>query len=150
MREFIDALDLQFARLYAGWRELTERLKWENPYAASTEVVPSATCADELVRSARIIEQTFGGITANLWDDPWEWSLPETLATREKLTEYFDEVEATRQRGFDLLKTDADLLKQVMAPGGEIRLLYLLLDTLIRSGHHHFRAREILRDSHRQ
>ena len=36
---------------------------------------------EHIVRSAGAVEQTFDGITANLWDDPFEWTLPENLAT---------------------------------------------------------------------
>ena len=66
----------------------------------------------------------------------------ETLTTREKLLNYFAEVEATRQRGFELLKTDEDLLKKIVTPSGETQLLSILLDTLVRAGHHHLSAQE--------
>jgi len=94
-----------------------------------------------LVRSARAVEQTFGGINASLWDDPFEWTLPEFLATPEKMRQYFDEVEGTRQRGFKLIKTDDDLLKEVMTPAGPMKLASLLLDTLVRARHHQLSAR---------
>jgi hypothetical protein len=43
---------------------------------------------EQILRSAAVIEQTFGGLTANLWDDPFEWTLPETLATPESIVAY--------------------------------------------------------------
>ena len=55
------------------------------------------SCGEQVLRSAAIVEQTFGGLTANLWDDPFEWTLPETLSTSAKVIEYLNEVEATRQ-----------------------------------------------------
>jgi hypothetical protein len=90
-----------------------------------------------------VVEQTFGGITANLWDDPFEWTLPENLTTPERLLEYFDEVAATRQRGFELFKDDGDLMKEVMTPSGRMQLASLLLDTLVRARNHQLRAEEI-------
>jgi hypothetical protein len=81
---------------------------------------------------------------ANLWDDPFEWTLPETLATRERILEYLSEVEATRKRGFDLLKSDADLMKKIMSPSGETQLMPLLLETLGRAAQYLGRARATL------
>ncbi|HEX2269316.1 MAG TPA: hypothetical protein VHH35_07275, partial [Pyrinomonadaceae bacterium] len=54
----------------------------------------------QILRSAAVIEQTFGGLTANLWDDPFEWTLPETLSTPELVIEHLSEVDALRQRFF--------------------------------------------------
>jgi len=99
------------------------------------------------VRSGRIVEQTFGGITANLWDDPFEWTLPETLTTPESVLDYLREVEATRRRGFDLLKSHEDLTKEIVAASGPTQLFSLLLDTLLRAGHHLSCAQEALDNS---
>jgi hypothetical protein len=33
------------------------------------------SCGEQVLRSAAIVEQSFGGLTANLWDDPFEWTL---------------------------------------------------------------------------
>ena len=90
------------------------------------------------------MEQTFGGITVSLWDDPFEWTQPETLATSERILEYLDEVEATRKRGFDLFKSDKDLMKKIMSPSGETQLLPLLLDALVRAANYLGRARATL------
>lgn len=90
-----------------------------------------------------MVEQTFGGITANLWDDPFEWTLPENLTTPERILVYLDEVEATRRRGFESLKSDGDLAKELMAPSGITQLGSLLLDTLARARCELLRAIEI-------
>lgn len=96
---------------------------------------------ESILRGAAIVEQTFGGITANLWDDPFEWTLPETLTTRQRIVEYLEEVEATRKRGFEGFSTDAELLKKVAVPSGELQtLLSLLLDTLARAVDYQGRA----------
>ena len=49
-----------------------------------------------LLRSAAAVEQTFGGITTRLWDDPFEWTLPEKLSSTDLLIGYLNEVEQTR------------------------------------------------------
>src|SRR5947209_5511158 len=102
MDRFIASLDEQFALLHRRSCELI----YEIPQALLYRKPPASngssgySCVEEILRSAAVIEQSFGGITANLWDDPFEWTLPETLSAQEKVLEYLDEVEATRQRGF--------------------------------------------------
>lgn len=133
--------DHEFARLQSEWRELIQTVEPQRIYQRTS--ARELSLGEHVVRSAGAVEQTFDGITANLWDDPFEWTLPENLATREKLLEYFDEVEATRQRGFQLLKSDEDLMKEVMTPAGKMHLASLLLDTLVRARHHQLSAQEI-------
>ncbi len=146
MGSLITWFDLQYAQLYSSWRELVQELAPDSIYQKPiSESDSRLSCGEYIVKSARVVEQTFGGITANLWDDPFEWTLPETLTTREKLLNYFAEVEATRRRGFELFKTDEDMLKEIMTPSGETQLLSILLDTLVRAGHHQFSARETLK-----
>src|SRR5574338_246542 len=57
-----------------------------------------------LLRSAASVEQTFGGITTRLWDDPFEWTLPEKLSTGELILNYLRETEETRRKGFAFFK----------------------------------------------
>ena len=87
-----------------------------------------------MLRSAATIEQTFGGITSNLWDDPFEWTLPEYLSTPGKLLAHLKEVEVVRQRAFSSFADDSCLLKRVAMPSQETKLLIeLLLETLVRA-----------------
>src|SRR5438477_4784752 len=132
----IDILDRQFAQLFDGWQDVIQELNSESIYRKLNANSRSLSCGEHIVRSARIVEQTFGGIATNLWDDPFEWTLPETLSTLDKVAGYLDEVEATRKRGFELFQSDEDLLKEIMAPAGYTQLLPLLLDTLARAAHH--------------
>jgi hypothetical protein len=136
MSQFIASLEEQYVLLHRRSRDLIEKiptgLLYEHPAGSRN----TASCGEHVLRSAAVVEQTFGGITANLWDDPAEWTLPETLATPEKVLEYLDEVEATRRRGFALLKGDDDLVKEIMASSGKTLLVSLLLDTLARAAHH--------------
>src|SRR5688572_23017350 len=69
-----------------------------------------------VLRSAAAVEQTFGGISTRLWDDPFEWTLPERFATGDAVAKYLEEVERTRQKTFESLKSDDDLLKKIPAP----------------------------------
>ena len=138
MKESIASLDREFVLIHRGSRELVDRitpkLLYQKVRAAPSG--PARSFGEEILRSAAAVEQAFGGITANLWDDPFEWTLPETLTTREKVCEYLDDVEATRKRGFELLRSDDDLEKEIMAPAGATKLARLLLDTLERAGHY--------------
>ena len=86
-----------------------------------------------ILRSAAAVEQTFGGLTVRLWDDPFEWTLPEELSTIEKIFEYFDEVKKTRNNGFALLVSDDDLFKEISAPQKMTSIADLLLDSIIRA-----------------
>src|SRR5437870_1739139 len=139
MDKSIAALDRQFAQLHQESLDLiraTSAAKlYYRPPGASNSPQPYS-CGEQILRSAAAVEQTFGGITTNLWDDPFEWTLPETLPTPIKVAGYLDEVEVTRKHGFQLFKSDSDLLKEIIAPAGYTQLLPLLLDTLTRAAHH--------------
>ena len=151
MDKFIEGLDLQFTRLHSDSHKLIDAISPELLYhqpPGKSNSLPLHSCGEHILRSAAIVEQTFGGLTTNLWDDPFEWTLPESLPTPARVMGYLDEVEVTRKRGFELFQSDADLLKEIMAPSGYTQLLPLMLDTLARAAHHQGRARatfEILR-----
>ena len=139
MDRLIADLDRQFSQLHQESRELIhaippERLYYRPPNASNSS--PAQTFGEQILRSAAVVEQTFGGITTNLWDDPFEWTLPETLSTSQKLLAYLDEVENARRRGFALFQSDQDLLKTIMTPAGSTQVMSLLLDTLVRARHH--------------
>src|SRR5688500_11776485 len=69
------------------------------------------SCGEYILRSAAAVEQTFSGITTRLWDDPFEWTLPEKLATTALVVEYLEEVDETRHAAFKFFTSDADLMK---------------------------------------
>jgi len=139
-KRFVRSLDEHFERLHARSHELIEVLTAEQLYRQPRQAAsafPTRSCGEYLLRSAAAVEQSFGGITANLWDDPFEWTLPESLATPALVAEYLNEVEATRRRGFTLLTADGDLLKEIALPSGEMQTLgALLLETLVRAAHY--------------
>ena len=140
MKDLIAWFDREFARLEHAWRELIQATDDQRLYQIDNQ--QNLSVGEQVVKSARIVEQTFGGITANLWDDPFEWTLPETLTTSNKLLAYLGEVENARRRGFELFQSDEDLLKTIMTPAGPTQLMSLLLDTLVRAGHHRLNAEE--------
>jgi hypothetical protein len=87
---------------------------------------------ESVLRSAAAIERTFGGITANLWDDPFEWTLPEQLSTNAKILEHLAEVETLRLKAFSSFIDDSCLVKHVATPAVETQpLIDLLLETLV-------------------
>ena len=138
MNDLISWFDREFARLEHAWRELIQATDDDRLYQIDNQ--QNLSVGEQVVKSARIVEQTFGGITANLWDDPFEWTLPETLSTSQKLLAYLGEVENARRRGFALFQSDQDLLKTIMTPAGSTQVMSLLLDTLVRARHHQLNA----------
>ncbi len=143
MKDLIVWFDREFARLERAWRELIQATSDKVLYQKDDQ--RDLSVGEQVLQSARIVEQTFGGITASLWDDPFEWTLPETLSTAPKLLAYLGEVEDARRRGFELFQSDEDLLKTIMTPAGPTQVMSLLLDTLVRAGHHHLNAEELFK-----
>ena len=135
----VSALDSAFANLLDGLKALVRSVDADLLYRRSAS--PSASIGEQVLRSAAAVEQTFGGLTANLWDDPFEWTLPETLSTSESIVEYLSEVDATRQRVFESIDGDGALGKFVAVPSGEPKtLIELLLETLVRASEYRGRA----------
>jgi hypothetical protein len=127
-REIVNHLDSELASLISSLQELVnsvpQDLLYRNP--------PSVSTGENILRSAAVIEQTCGGLTANLWDDPFEWTLPETLSTAARIIEYLSEVDEARQRAFASIVDDSALTKYISVPSGEPKLLVsLLLETLV-------------------
>lgn len=127
----IDSLAREFARLHSRSCLLAERLNDANLY--SIRAGSSNSVGESILRCAAEIEQTFGGITANLWDDPFEWTLPEHLSTTTKLLEHLNEVEALRQRAFTSFVDDLCLSQNVATPSATGPLIDLLVRTLLRA-----------------
>ena len=136
-REIVNHLDLELASLISSLKDLVnsvpQDLLYKNP--------PAASIGENILRSAAVIEQTCGGLTANLWDDPFEWTLPETLSTADRIIEYLSEVDVARQRAFASIADDSALSKYISVPSGEPRLLVsLLIETLVTASDYRGRA----------
>jgi hypothetical protein len=107
-RDRIETFDLEFVELHLSRADAARRAGNELIYRTEpgheTELWPIST-GTLLIRSAAAVEQMINGITVRLWDDPFEWTLPERLPTVENLFAYFEEVETIRKRGFAFLKS---------------------------------------------
>jgi hypothetical protein len=124
-REIVQHIDREFASLISTLKDLAR----------------SDLPNQHLLRSAAAIEQMCGGLTTNLWDDPFEWTLPETLSSAERVIEYLSEVDLARQRAFNAISDDSDLTRYISVPSGEPRLLIsLLLETLVKASDYRGKA----------
>src|SRR4051794_19117717 len=143
MDPILTALDTQFTILDRRTRELLGRLTQDQlfirPDGSPTSMTPFS-CGEYLLRSAAKVEMTFGGITTRLWDDPFEWTLPEKLSTHAAILQYMDEVEATRQRGFAFFTSDADLHREIPAPEKLTPLPDILVEAISQAAHLQGRA----------
>jgi hypothetical protein len=136
-RELVDHLEREFTRLIENLKQLVNSVTSDLLYRRP----PSVTIGENLLRSAAVLEQTFGGLTANLWDDPFEWTLPETLSTAELINEYLSEVDDARARAFRSISGDRDLTKYISGPSGEPQQLFaVLVETLVKASDYHGRA----------
>jgi hypothetical protein len=146
MTEQIDLFDRRFRSLHERSLEALGFAPAEQLYRQSlyNGHIVAASFGESLLRSAAAVEQTFGGLTTRLWDDPFEWTLPEELSTSDKINEYLTQVEETRRKGFRLFTSDADLMKQLPAPEKLTAIFDLLLETLARAEHFQGRAFAIL------
>ena len=122
-REIVQHIDQAFANLIASLKDLA-----------------GSASPDLLLRSAAVIEQTCGGLTVNLWDDPFEWTLPETLSNAELIIEYLSEVDLARERAFKSIRDDSALTKYISVPTGQQLLVNLLLETLVKASDYRGRA----------
>jgi hypothetical protein len=139
-REIVDHLDREFATLLQSLKDLVRSTPLDRLYRNA----PAVGIGVNVLRSAAVIEQTCGGLTANLWDDPFEWTLPETLSNADLILEYLSEVDLARQGLFNSILDDSALSKYISAPSGESRLLVsLLLETLVTASDYRGRARAV-------
>lgn len=97
----------------------------------------------ELIRSAAEVEKAFGGITTRLWDDPFEWTLPEELSDKTAIKNYLEEVRSTRTNGLRFIKHDDELSLQIPAPENFLSLSEILTETVTLSAFHMDRASSI-------
>ncbi len=144
MRDLIEGFGRKFDKLDLDTRTLlgltAEADLFTNVGTAELPYMNVGTC---LLRSAAAVEQTFGGITTRLWDDPFEWTLPEKLSTHELILEYLDEVAETRRHGLGFLASDDDLKRELPAPEKLTSIFSLLLETVATADHYLGRAAAI-------
>jgi hypothetical protein len=143
MKQLIETLDAQFLRIHRRAVDFVvlvppEKLYWQPREREA--LFPVNSCGEYILRSAAAVEQTFGGIMTRLWDDPFEWTLPEALSTNELIINYLAEVEETRLKGFAFFTTDDDLRREMPAPERLKPIFQILLETIARAEHFQGRA----------
>ena len=133
----------RFALIDARSRDLLARLSedvlYSRPVEKRLEMAPFS-CGEYTLRSAAMVEKAFGGITTRLWDDPFEWTLPEKLSDKDKILTYLNEVEATRKKGFAFFTSDNDLKRRIPAPEKLRTIIDILLETVGLAEHFQGRA----------
>ncbi len=143
MHPLLTTLNDRFATIDSRSRELLAKVSeddlYRRPRELNRDLVPFSV-GEYIVRSAAMVEQTFGGITTRLWDDPFEWTLPEKLATKRSVLEYLDEVNTIRLAGFKFISSDAALTLSIPAPVNIRTIFEILVDTLGRAEHYQGRA----------
>ena len=95
MDALLESFDQRFRLLHERSCQLLKLIDSADLFRKPRELERSMamfSCGEYLLRSAGAVEQTFGGITTRLWDDPFEWTLPEKLSTPIAVLEYLDEV----------------------------------------------------------
>lgn len=143
MPTILSVFNQSFLKLDGRSRELLRKIP-ETGLFEKPRTVPNSmaifSCGEYLLRSAAMVEKTFGGITTRLWDDPFEWTLPEKLASRSDVSQYFDEVEITRLKGFSFFKSDDDLVREMPAPQKLTPIVEIIVETLVKAEHFQGRA----------
>lgn len=143
MDPFLTTFYSSFLSLDKRSRQLLDKLDDPQIFAKPREIASSLamfSCGEYLLRSAAMVEKTFGGITTRLWDDPFEWTLPEKLADKQSIIQYLGEVEATRSHGFNFFTSDEDLKRQMPSPEKLRTIFEILLETLAQAEHYQGRA----------
>ncbi|MGI8882930.1 MAG: hypothetical protein ACR2IA_01630, partial [Pyrinomonadaceae bacterium] len=133
----------QFSKLHLRSIEFVENIPDDKLFWKPRELKQTFamfSCGEYVLRSAAAVEQTFGGIMTKLWDDPFEWTLPEELSSGAKILEYLVEVEATRRKGFAFFTSDEDLRKEIPAPEKLRSIHEILIETVARAEHFQGRA----------
>ncbi|MEQ1763978.1 MAG: hypothetical protein ABL984_12645, partial [Pyrinomonadaceae bacterium] len=139
----LDTFDRSFATISARSRAILDLTSDEILYKHPRDLPNTFaifTVGEYVLRSAAAVEQTFGGITTRLWDDPFEWTLPEKLYSIDLVKEYLDEVDSTRAEGVAFVANDESLSKSIPAPVKIVPISQVLIDTLARSEHYLGRA----------
>ncbi len=143
MKKLIETFENQFSRLHNRSCDFIRMIPNEKLFWKPREIKETYgmfSCGEYILRSAGAVEQAFGGIMTKLWDDPFEWTLPEELSTGGKISEYLAEVEETRRQGFAFFSSDDDLRKQLPAPEKLKSIFEILLETTARAEHFQGRA----------
>jgi len=144
----INFLRDQFISIDVRSRTLIERIPEEHLYSRPRELPNSLmmfSCGEYILRSAAVVEQVFGGLTTKLWDDPFEWTLPEKLFSKDLVLEYLADVKSTTDNGFKFLNSDADLDMHLPAPKTLRPIFEILVEAIAKAEHFQGRAFALFR-----
>jgi len=143
MSTFLRIFENRFSQLHERSCALVRSVKSDDLYR-QPRVLPKTfamfSVGEYILRSAASAEQVFGGITTRLWDDPFEWTLPEKLNTPAAVLDYLSEVEQISRKGFAFFENDEDLLRKIAAPVQLKSVFEILLSTIARAEHFQGRA----------
>lgn len=137
-RVFVETLDRIFLQLHHCWLDFLAGVSPNLLYQEGSNNLEWSSPGEYLLRSVATVEQTCGGLMSNLWDDPFEWTLAETLSTTDRIREYLLEVEDTRSKAFARFKSDRDLIKDISVPSGDLKpVAAVLLDAIVRAAEYY-------------
>lgn len=143
MRLLTDSLKARFEDIHATSVMLleivTDETLYQKPVMTENPFIIGSV-GEYLLRSSAVIEQTFNGITTRLWDDPFEWTLPERLSSVGAVRAYIDEADQAAERGFRFITDDEDLKRSIPAPTELKTLFNIILETIYRAAHFQGRA----------
>jgi hypothetical protein len=143
MASMLDSFDASFVAVHQRSCALIQQTAIKDLFRKPRELDHSMamfSVGEYVLRSGAAVEQTFLGLTRRLWDDPFEWTLPEKLSSPELVQTYLEEVETTRLSGFKFFTSDDDLLKRIPAPEALRTIFDLILVTIARAEHYQGRA----------
>ena len=143
----IEIFNAAFSKLHSRSLEVLDAMPDDKLYAKPRELDQTFamfSCGEYLLRSAAAVEQTFLGITRKLWDDPFEWTLPEALSTKAAVAQYIGEAEEARLEGFRFLGSDDVLSREMPSPEKLRSIFEILLETLAKAEHYQGRAVSIM------
>lgn len=146
MRVLLETFETSFDDLDKRGRELIMLVGPEMLYTRPSNdnrMYAVASVGEAILRSTAVVEIVFNGLTTRMWDDPFEWTLPEKLSTPELIFEYMDETVAVRKKGFGFLQTDDDLKRTLPAPIKMLTIAEILIDALAKAEHFDGRASAI-------
>jgi len=141
-RDSVESLDREFIGVLSRLSALIE----STPASALYQSPAGESLGENVIKSAGALEQTFGGLTTNLWDDPFEWTLPETLSTPDLIKRYLAEVDSARLRALASLVDDSALDKYIALPSGDqTTIRKLLLNALETARNYERKATQTLK-----
>jgi hypothetical protein len=139
MRTIIDAFAAALADIDRRQRRLLDQISPEDIFWTPVDIKDSMvllSVGGSVLRSAAMVEQVFLGLTRRLWDDPFEWTLPEKLSTKEAILGYLGEVAATCDSGLKFFASDADLSRKLPAPDELKTIAEVLIDAIAKAQNH--------------